>query len=280
MVDRYHEIKQRLLAIAEKEPELLAVTVIGSSAREYEKADVYSDLDLLLICRNPADWLHGNLPKELGEIKISFVEPTFGGGMERRVLYDGALDVDLIVLTPEQLENAFQSGAASQVLSRGYAVVYDRIGISEILKSKLSDPALHRQMTEAEFINTVNDFWFHAVWSAKKLLRGELWTAKMCVDAYMKGLLLKIMELRSCSQTDVWHNGRFLEQWAGADALAALGGCFAHYDREDLLAALLHTGKLFGELARAAAHNWHYAYPLEAERYALSLLTAYSKEKQ
>ncbi|MBQ6890266.1 MAG: aminoglycoside 6-adenylyltransferase [Oscillospiraceae bacterium] len=278
-MDRYSEIKQRLLSLAETSENLLAVIAIGSSARDYSKADEYSDLDLLLVCSNPASWLYGDLPMQLGKVKISFVEPAFGGGMERRILYSDSLDVDLIVLTPEQMENAFQNGAAPQVLSRGYAVLYDCIGISEILKRKLNILSPHRQMTEAEFINTVNDFWFHAVWSAKKILRGEMWTAKMCIDAYMKGLLLKIMELRSSGQVDVWHNGRFLEKWAGADTITALGGCFAHYDRSDLMAALRHTGKLYSDLARAAAQNWGFAYPMEAERYALSLLTDYLEEK-
>jgi len=31
-------------------------------------------------------------------MKKSFVEPTFGGNTERRVLYEGSYDVDLIIL--------------------------------------------------------------------------------------------------------------------------------------------------------------------------------------
>lgn len=278
-MDRYLQIKQRLLRVAENDDGLLAVIAIGSSAREYVKADEYSDLDLLLVCSDSTDWLYGDLPSKLGEVKITFAEPTFGGGMERRVLYSDSLDVDLIVLTQQQLEAALCEGMASQVLGRGYAVIYDNIGVSEVLKEKLNGTALHRKITEGEFINTVNDFWFHAVWSAKKILRGELWTAKMCIDAYMKGLLLKIMELRKCDREDVWHNGRFLEKWAGEDAVEALGGCFARYERESVMAALWNTAKLFGNLARHAAANLGFSYPAEAEGYALSLLTEYL-EKQ
>ena len=35
------------------------------------------------------------MPVKLGNVKISFVEMTLGGGKERRILYDGALDVDM-----------------------------------------------------------------------------------------------------------------------------------------------------------------------------------------
>lgn len=274
-MDRYCKIKQRLLHIAEKNDGLLAVIALGSSVRDYAVADEFSDLDLLLVCRNPMDWLYGDLPKDLGEFRISFVEPTFAGGMERRLLYDGSLDVDLIVLTPEQLQNAIGSGVAAEVLGRGYAVLYGSAEITDLLKANVSICVPHHMMTEAEFSNAVNDFWFHAVWSAKKILRGELWTAKMCIDSYMKGLLLKIMEAGECDRKDVWHNGRFLEKWAEADTLDALGASFAHYNREDMILALFHTGALFGKLAKEISKKQGYSYPEEAERYALSLLKEY-----
>jgi len=37
-----------------------------------------------------------------------------------------------------------------------------------------------------EFLDLINDFWYHTVWTAKKLRRGELWTAQGCSDSYMK----------------------------------------------------------------------------------------------
>lgn len=273
-MDRYLEIKRRLLRFAESNGDLLAVIAIGSTVREYAGADAYSDLDLILVCTNPADWLFGDLPDLLGEAKISFVEPTFAGGMERRILYNGSLDVDMIVLTPEQMDLALSSGVAAEVMSRGYCVLYDDRNVSEKLKA-LPMTVPRREMTEHEFSNTVNDFWFHAVWSAKKILRGELWAAKMCIDAYMKGLLLKIMEASEWDSKDVWHNGRFLEKWASGDTLAALGAGFAHYDQEDMIRALFHTGALFGKLANGIAQKQGFTYPEEAECYARSLMKAY-----
>lgn len=277
IMDRYFEIKQRLWNLAETNDGLLAVVAFGSSAREYAGKDAYSDLDLILVCRDPGDWLYGNLPETLGEIKLSFVEPTFADGMERRILYDGSLDVDLILLTPEQMEQAVNSGVAAEVLGRGYTVLYDAIKIGDRLKH-IHAPAPRRGMTEQEFLNTVNDFWFHTVWSAKKILRGELWTAKMCIDAYMKNLLLKMLEESEADTKDVWHNGRFLEKWAGDDVVAALDGCFAHYDRADMVLSLTNTARLFGRMARRAAQIRGFSYPDEAEKYACSLLDTYLGE--
>lgn len=271
MADRYYEVKQRLLQLAECDPDLLAVIAFGSWTRAYALADAYSDLDLLLVCRDPAGWLYGTLPDKLGDVKISFVEPTFAGGMERRILYSGFLDVDLIVLTPEQMDQAVRCGAAAEVMGRGYSVLYDDMEIADRLKD-LPAPETGRGMTEQEFMNTVNDFWFHTVWAAKKLLRGELWTAKMCVDAYMKQLLLKMLETARAEREDVWHNGRFLETWAGEDVVTALYGCFAHYDGSDIGVALDNTARVFSGLSRSVAQKQGFPYPDGTEAYARSLL--------
>lgn len=57
----------------------------------------------------------------------------------------------------------------------------------------------------------------------------------MCIDAYMKTLLLKIMEASEEQQKDVWHNGRFLEKWAGEDTLA----CFPIVLRKTMVLHIL-----------------------------------------
>lgn len=274
-MDRYAKIKERLLSIAEADSSLRAIISIGSSARSFSPADEYSDIDLIIAVENPDEWLCGDRPSELGKIKISFVEPTLGGAHERRMLYDGSLDVDLLVFTPELLEEAIRAGVAAEVMDRGYAVLYDDMSVTELL-GRYVEPSVHRtRMSEEEFINTVNDFWFHVVWSAKKILRGELWTAKMSIDAYLKQHLLRILEQSRPEKTDVWHNGRFLERWAGEENVSALAGCFAHYEREDMISALRATAALFSRQAVAASARLGYKYPAEAQDYALSLLDEY-----
>lgn len=276
-MDRYFEIKERLLRLAENDEKIRAVVLIGSSARDYSKADEYSDIDVIVATEDTEAWLYGNYPEKLSEVKISFVEPTLGGGMERRLLYNGSLDVDMIVFTPEQFENAITYGVANEVMNRGYAVMYDSMGVTELLKEHIKSGTVHQVMSENEFVNVVNDFFFHTVWASKKIMRGELWTAKMCVDAYLKNHLLKIMEacVLSVDKKDVWHCGRFLEKWAGDEVLDKLKSCFAHYDREDMISALVNTAGLFGELARKTAENCNYRYPEIADTYAKKLLKDY-----
>lgn len=281
LIDRYINIKDKLLTLAKKDEDIKAIVLIGSSTRDTVKADEYSDLDIVIATDHTDKWLYGDYPEKLGDVKISFVEPTLGGGKERRVLYDGSLDVDMIIFTPAQFETAIKEGVASWVMNRGYVVMYDSAGYSALLEKNVSHEIKHMDLTESEFDNMVNDFFFHTVWASKKILRGELWTAKMCIDAYLKNYLLKIIEVYSVSKyhVDVWHDGRFLDRWAEKEVLMELEKCFAHYKKEDMVVALLATQGLFSKLASQTAEMKEYKYPKEAENYAKSLLTGYFAEK-
>lgn len=280
-MERYQIIKDKLLKLAKKSSDVKAIIAIGSSVRDFEKADEFSDLDLIIATHNPNEWLYGDNPSKLGNVKISFVEPTLGGGLERRILYEGALDVDFIIFTPAQLKRAIEDGTAQCVMNRGYLVLHDEMEVSRLLEQHIKVQVMGTVLSESEFTNLTHNFWFHTVWAAKKIIRGELWTAKMCIDAYLKRILLKILECKvlSSEKSDVWHEGRFLEKWADEDTVNALGNCFAHYEKNDMVFALFNTALLFGKNARKTAIINGYNYPHMAERYAFELLVEYFGEK-
>lgn len=50
-------------------------------------------------------------------MKISSVEPTFGGAQERRVLYEGSCDVDIIIFTPDKFRDAVMNGSCNEVMN-------------------------------------------------------------------------------------------------------------------------------------------------------------------
>ena len=240
MTDRYSDIKRKILDVANNDKNIKAIIAIGSSTRSEIKADEYSDLDLLIATDDTESWLYGNIPETLGNIKISFIENSLGGAKERRILYENALDVDMIVFTPEQFANVIKEGIASWVCNRGYTVLYDTMEFEKLLAENVDHEVKHHSLTEDEYLNMVNDFCFHIVWASKKILRGELWTAKMCIDAYLKNYLLKMIEMYSVCKynIDVWHDGRFLDSWADDTVKDFLPKCFAHYDKKDMISAL------------------------------------------
>lgn len=272
-MDRFKNIIQNFLLWGNNNDNLQAALVIGSQARDDHPADDNSDLDIIMIVNHPDyfiqsdDWL-----KQIGNFYISFIENTIDGGVERRILFEHALDVDFVILPKDNLNNIVQSGITPHILSRGFRVLVDKIGIGQSIQKLPQAQQVYPVLSETEFNNMIHDFWYHSVWTAKKLMRGELWTAQACVDNYMKWKLLTIIECHAHSKNgldyDTWHGGRFLEEWAEDWIVGKLSDCFSHYEKADMLEALLATMELFRAVAIETAEYLDFTYPEMADTYA------------
>ena len=276
--DRYADIKCRLAELAARDGDILAVIAIGSTTRSDIPADEFSDLDLIIVTDTPESWYSGEYPARLGRVGISFIEPTLGGGRERRCIYDGGRDVDMIIFTPKQFEKALADGVAQWVMDRGYSFIYGAERYCGLTERHVKRVVHRPEMSEEEFVNLVNDFYFHNIWACKKLLRGELWSAKMCIDGYLKQRLLTIIEQYQLAETgaDVWHDGRFLDSWADGSVTEALKRCFARYDLGECKSALDATHELFARLSVRVAEKRGFDYPAGAQAAAAEFLKAAS----
>jgi aminoglycoside 6-adenylyltransferase len=291
------QIEQRFTAWAQAQSDIRAAFVVGSRARTDHPADEWSDLDIIVITTKPqryltsSDWL-----KNIGDYWLTFLEPTpTGSGVERRVLFEGARDVDFAVFPHDRFRQAARFlpllsrfpllfrllpkgmaqrirqdvADAANVFGRGVRVLVDKEGLAAKLPQVLAEAPPYRPPTQREFLNAANDFWYHAVLTAKKLRRGELWWAKDCLDGYMKRLLLRMVEWQARATKgpdyDTWQLGRFLEEWAAPRALAGLRDAFAHYDENDTWRALLASMDLFRWLAIETAERLGHAYPTAAD---------------
>ena len=269
---------QTIVRFAQTCEAVSALVLVGSQARNTRPADAYSDTDLILIVRDPDRFTQSDTwLREIGNAHISFTEPTIDGQHERRVLFDDAQDVDFVIMEEGAAKHALETGEASNILSRGYRVLVAKHGFA-VPPTDIQPVPAFASATETEFTNTVNDFWYHSIWSAKKLLRQELWTAKFCVDGYMKQKLLWMIEQHEHtvhrSGADTWYKGRFIEQWAQYGVLCGLQNAFAHYDSADITAALLETMKLFRRLATEVAEALGLPYPTHADAYATAWVQA------
>lgn len=273
----YEQLIDRFVQWAQAEDNIRAALVIGSRARTDHPADEWSDLDVIILANDPepywatVDWL-----PHVGVPWLTFIEPLHDGrGFERRVLFEGGLDVDFVPSPVEFFRRMLDTGLLSDVadlLHRGVRFLVDKEGFAERFEQIPVMLLPYQPPTEAEFLNLVHDFWYHTVWTAKKLRRGELWTAKSCCDSYLKQLLRQMVEwhtrARQGASTDTWMSGRFLEEWADPRAVAALPEIFAHYDEPDVWCALLATMEMFHWLAVETAEALGYAHPFNGEVYA------------
>ena len=228
--DRYGHILERLLAWAWTRDDLRAAIVLGSRARDDRPADESSDLDLALVSTDPGSYLRETAWLEhLGTPLLTFVEgQAVGTGLERRVLFEGDLDVDFAVVGLEEVAGWASGGIPPEiaaVFARGFRFAVDKDGLEASMGLGSLDPSGAEPPPDGDtFVSLCHDFLYHALWAAKKLRRGELWVAKWCVDGYMKLQLLRMLEwhARVGDGRDTWHNGRFLESWADPRAVAEL----------------------------------------------------------
>jgi aminoglycoside 6-adenylyltransferase len=283
----FEELIDRFKAWAKNRPDIRIAIVLGSRARIDHPADEWADLDIAIATTDPeyylsaSDWI-----ENFGRPLLTFIEPTSGGGeKERRVLYEKMLDVDFAIFPLERIRDLLgpvvqTKGAGpdsmliqiSNMLGRGVRILVDKDGtMSEFIKLASSagkpPPAIP---TQDEFLAVVNDFLYHAVFTAKHLRRGELWWTVTCLDCYMQHLLLRMIEWHALVSHDLkhetWFRGRFLEEWAPPKTVKALQEAFAHYDKVDVKHALLAGIDLFRWLAAETAAKLNYAFPAEADK--------------
>jgi aminoglycoside 6-adenylyltransferase len=305
----YEQLIERFAKWAEAQPGIGTAFVIGSQARTTCPADEWSDLDLVATVDKPerylfeTDWL-----EEMGNPWVTFVEGT-GDERERRVLFEGGLDVDFALLARKKIrllarlvrirerfpalfrrlprtaaQQVSQGSAAfSGVARRGTRVLFDKDGVVEHLLQVTAEVPSSHPPTQDEVLNLINDFWYHAVWTAKKLRRGELWTAQGCSDSYLKWRLLRMIEWHARATNgwdyDTWHGGRFLEQWADDRVVQDLEGAFAHYDEWDVWQSLSAMMDLFRWVAVETAVQLGYPYPTSADEHATELVQSMFSER-
>jgi len=277
----YDALIARFVQWAQAEEDIRAAIVVGSRARADQPADEWSDLDVTMFVRDPERYLSSSdWVQAMGHPWVAFVERTADGlGRERRVLFEGGLDVDLAIYPASLLDQMSKTGVsadAAATIRRGVRVLLDKDRLLEPLQASLPEPQPYRPPSQVEFLELVNDFWYHTVWTAKKLRRGELWTAKSCNDNYMKWRLLQLVEWHARATKgwdyDTWHSGRFLEKWADPRIVKQLGATFAHYEESDVWRALWAGMDLFRWVAIETASRLGYEYPTPADEYSTGLV--------
>ena len=272
----YERLTENFVTWATHEPDLRAAVIIGSRARTDHPADQWSDLDILVFVADVESYVtDGGWAEQIAPVWLNFVERTpDGAAWERRVLYAGGLDVDFALNPVAWLSAIIANGIPrdmADVMRRGYRILVDKDGLlGQVSRMPLPHAPLLQQPAQDEYLNAVHDFWYHTLWTARHLRRGELWWAKSGCDGRLKALLHQLLEWHTLATrgpaVDTWMRGRFLEEWADPRAVIELRDCFAHYDAQDIARALLATMDTFRWLALQTAAAWQYSYPEAAEQ--------------
>ena len=245
---------------AEQREDVQALVVVGSQARLDAPADRWSDLDAVLILDDPTPYLDdAGWVAEFGRPVLTFLEPTFAGQYrERRVLYETGDDVDFVLLPPDAVELMRTTHGVAEVFARGYRVLVDRIGLGGAIEELAATAGPEGPPSQAAFTELASDYWYHALWTAKKLRRGEVYTAVGCLDGYLKARLVTLLSWHARAvepSVDTWHDGRFLERWADPGALVALEFAYARYSVREVAHALWQSIDLWQGLEEETARR-------------------------
>lgn len=271
----YDRFEMDLEAWANDRSDIRAVIIFGSRARSDRPADVWSDIDVVLVTseadRYQAEtaWL-----EQLGDVWLTFrTETPVGNFVERIVLFDEGLEVDFVPVSPARFDNLETLSAdVLSIFPAGYRFLVDKDGLEAVLASFLDEQGrtdlVGTGPTETEFVETIHQGLYRIFWTTKKLRRGELWTARRGIERHLLDdcvLALLRWHASAVHGRQPWHEGRFLEEWADERALDALAGAVADYDEQDCRRALFETVELVHWLGRETAAALGYPYPEEAQ---------------
>ncbi|UCE14322.1 MAG: aminoglycoside 6-adenylyltransferase [Candidatus Heimdallarchaeota archaeon] len=276
--EKFEQIIKNFVKWAKNVDDIRAAIIIGSRARKDHPADEWADLDILVITTNPSYYLSSaEWVQNVGIQMITFIEQTPGGDLERRVLFEGMLDVDFAIIPKERIleikkkiEESLEIRFALQdFFGRGIRILIDKDNILDQIQEILTtfQTPSKPPPTEQEFYQVINDYLYHSVFTAKHLRRGEHWWAKMCLDCHMQRLLLEIIQWHALVSFgwnhDIWFRGRFLEEWADTRVVESLKMVFAHYNPVDIRRALLASMELFHLLVTEISLELRFSYSSE-----------------
>ena len=247
---------------ASERDDIRVVLIVGSYGRQ--TADAHSDFDLMIYSSDWREYLADTgWLAQFGTVLVMLREDIGEGRPEFLAVYDNGDKLDFAFDRVEKLRHIASLDALPEVLDRGYRVLVDKDGITaQFPPAPESQPA--HLPTPAEFAATLDAFWYGALYVARQIKRGNLWTVKYR-DWTMKQQLLTMIEWHTRAvhgwHTDTWYEGKLITCWADPDTLDALNGCFGHFDAADSWRALLATMALFRRLATDTARHLGYAYP-------------------
>jgi predicted nucleotidyltransferase len=273
VADTYSDLLDRLTAVLLAEEAVAGAAVIGSRARG--EADAASDLDLALFTPTPAalladvQWL-----RPVGRLWAATVDRSLADLPVRRVLLDGAAQLDLLVL-PADAATALP-GPSRRVLAdiarRGFAVVKAGGPVPEALEALAAEEPRPGRPSQEEFSDLVSRFWIDVVRAARRLSRGETWSALKITDGPLKDAMTQMQSwiakaVKGADHETYWA-GRHLDVWAGRRFERDLKETFADFDAESVRTALIETMDQFRLQAIQAAQRWSLDYAEGLDRRA------------
>jgi len=272
------EFEARLVAWARSLPDLEALVQIGSRVQPGAVVDAWSDWDYQLITRDPGRYQNHDWPAQIAPCWSAHLERTPRGVMKLSAVFAGGWEADFVLLPAWQMKlvcwamaHPELNGLFPGVLRRavynlrlvagyGHRVVLGGSGWERRYAS-LATPWPVVRFAAEDFRYHTGAFWRHAIWVAKKILRGELRAAQrwMHLELREQTYALLAEEARLAGRTPR-PEARKAEHWLDARRLAQTD-IATGTDQCGLARALLAEISLFEEVCTSVAASRGFARP-------------------
>lgn len=270
-------VLDRISDWAERRADLSALVQIGSRVQRDGRADEWSDYDFQLITRRPALYRDAALWRELGEAWVVSTQRVFGGADKVTLILPGAIEIDFVILKTVELRLAFGALRAPALaplwpppLKRG---VRDLKIVAcpgwRVIKggpawerryARLGDVAPWPRLDENAYHEVCAAFWAAAVWTSKKVARGELRAAQRHFHISLTESLWRLLEEEARAQSlPARPEARRAERWLPAERVGQTGFATAA-EGDALRRALAEAAAAFDVVATALAGKRGWVY--------------------
>jgi hypothetical protein len=264
----------RLSGWAKGQRDVVALIQIGSRVQPGANTDEWSDYDYQLVTTQPWRYEDGRFASELGNCwAVAVGKGAITDITKITAVFEGAVEADFIVIGVLRLclaSTLLRWPAVARLCPRRIrADIRDlRVVAGRGWKIIKGAPAWERRylritrceitLTVGEFEGICSHFWTQAIWTAKKVKRGEFLAAARSIHRLLAESTYRLLQEEALIRGRVSRpECRYAEMWLSPERLSDLQ-ITTRRSREDLALALQRYAELFAEVSQgiAQARSW------------------------
>lgn len=271
MMRSEREMLDDILAFAEKDERIRAVTLEGSRTNPNVPKDMFQDYDISFLVTEMDSFVQDpNWVDQFGERIImqtpeamAMFPPDLGRRFSYMMLFTDGNRIDLTLIPLDEKDEYCKEDKLLLVL-------LDKDNCLPDIPAPTDEDYWVKRPSAEFFADCCNEFWWVSTYVAKGLWRQEILFALDHLNLYVRPMLLKMLEWQVGIQTDfslsVGKNGKYLENYLPENRWQQLLRTYPSGDYEEVWNALFTAGDLFRRTAREVAEHLKYEYPAEDDR--------------